>query len=380
MKQENKIIIYGGSFDPPHKAHFNLLKAAIKEIKPEKVYVVVSWQAPFKKTSSVSYADRKNMFKAGFEEVCPENPTRMVFHPFERDKKKIVYTYRTISHFKANHPRSKLFFLMGSDCFHSFSKWKNPGLILKKASLLVGRRKGFLSGTRGVVPAVFLKGFFPDKSSTKVKNSLFVKGLSADIPSSVALYIRRKRLYLKNIRDWLNDNLSSKRFNHSIETTRLALELADKHGADLNKTAIAALLHDAARDLSEKTLKSWANKNKDSIPFFRPIMDNEPRIFHPYMSAYIAREKFSVKDEDVLNAIKVHTIGSLKMSPLCKIIYVADISGRDRDGVFTREIRKAAFSDIDKAFFIALKCKLEYVIKTKKWMHPQSIDIWNDSI
>ncbi|MCG2725036.1 MAG: nicotinate (nicotinamide) nucleotide adenylyltransferase [Elusimicrobia bacterium] len=371
MKKE-RIIIYGGSFDPPHKAHFKLLKSAIKEIRPDKVYVVVGWQSPFKSFSSVSYHDRERMFKIGAREFNLGGISRLIFHPFEYDRKKITYTYQTINYFSLKHPRSQLFFLMGSDCFNSFNRWKNYKLIMKKAVLLVGKRKGFLPVSLPKKAIVFLKDVFPEISSSEVKKTLFIKGFSKNILVSVSAYMEQKKLYLIHIHKWLKLNLNRKRFRHCKEMTKLALELADKYGVDLEKTAIATLLHDAARDLRENKLKLWANKNRKKIPFFRFIMDNAPLIFHSYMSADIARSKFFIKDRDILNAIKLHAIGALRMSILGKIVYVSDIAGKDRDAAFAATIRKEAFFNIDAAFFSALKCKLEYIIKEKKRMHPRS--------
>ena len=63
--KKRKIIIYGGSFDPPHKGHFKLLRAAIKEIKPDKVYVVAGWRSPFKNFPFASYRFSDFREKAG---------------------------------------------------------------------------------------------------------------------------------------------------------------------------------------------------------------------------------------------------------------------------------------------------------------------------
>ncbi|MCK5106075.1 MAG: bis(5'-nucleosyl)-tetraphosphatase (symmetrical) YqeK [Elusimicrobiales bacterium] len=371
MKKE-KIIIYGGSFDPPHKAHFELLKGAIKEIKPDRVYVVTGWHSPFKNFSSVSYKDREKMFRLGAREFDLGAMTRLAFHPFECKRKKITYTYQTIDYFSLKHPKAQLFFLMGSDCFNSFNKWKNYKLITEKAVLLVGRREGFLPKNSLNKRGVFLKGAFPEISSTEVKKTLFVEGCGKNIPVAVSVFIRQKKLYLSHMHEWLKLNLGRKRFKHCKETTSLALELADKYGVDVEKTAIAALLHDAARDFKENKLKLWASKNRKNIPFFRDIRDKGPVIVHAYMSAYIAQNKFSIKDKDILNAIKLHTTGSLKMSILAKIIYVSDMAGKDRDMFFASSIRKEAFLDIDKAFCSALRCKVEHMKGKKKWLHPYS--------
>jgi len=229
-----------------------------------------------------------------------------------------------------------------------------------------------LPGSRSKKSTVFLKGIFPEISSTEIKKALFTDGVSKNIPPSVLAFIKRKKLYLTHIHRWLKLNLSVKRFKHCKETTNLSLELADKYGLDIEKTAMTALLHDAARDFKKTKLKLWARKNKERIPFFKATMANEPLIFHAYMSAYIAQNKFSIKDKNILDAIKTHTIGAAKMSILAKIIYISDLAGKDKNVDFALPIRKRAFLNLDKAFFSALKCKMEYVKRENKWVHPHS--------
>ncbi|MEA3306811.1 MAG: bis(5'-nucleosyl)-tetraphosphatase (symmetrical) YqeK [Elusimicrobiota bacterium] len=375
MKKE-KIIIYGGSFDPPHKAHFRLLKGAIKEIKPDRVYVVTGWRSPFKSFPSVSYLDREKMFRLGAREFDLGAKTKLVFHPFEYKRKKVTYTYQTVNYFFSKYPSAQIFFLMGSDCFNSFNRWKKYTLITKKAILLVGRRRGFMPQGNSEKSTVFLKGVFPEISSSEIKKTLFAYGTVKNIPATVVEFIERKKLYFNQIHKWLKLNLKAKRFNHCKETARLALAIADKHGINLEKTAVAALLHDGARDFKPAKLKAWARKNRKNLPFFRHIMNNEPLIFHSYMSAYIAREKFSIKDKEILDAIKLHTIGAAGMSILAKIIYISDMAEKDRVIPSAPSIRKEVFFSIDKAFFSALKCKLEYLKEKNRWVHPHSLALY----
>ena len=49
MAQENKpVIIYGGSFDPPHRGHAALAAAALRQLRPAALYLVPGFRTPFK--------------------------------------------------------------------------------------------------------------------------------------------------------------------------------------------------------------------------------------------------------------------------------------------------------------------------------------------
>jgi len=97
----------------PHKAHFKLLKGAIKEIKPDKVYVITGWQTPFKNLPSVSYQDREKMFRLGAAEFNLGAMTRLIIHPFEYKRKKVTYTYQAVDYFSLKHPRAQFIFSYG---------------------------------------------------------------------------------------------------------------------------------------------------------------------------------------------------------------------------------------------------------------------------
>ena len=64
VKVLNKPIgLLGGSFDPAHKGHLAISKIAIKKIKLEKVYWIVSRKNPFKKKHNFSLSERMTRAK-----------------------------------------------------------------------------------------------------------------------------------------------------------------------------------------------------------------------------------------------------------------------------------------------------------------------------
>ena len=75
--------------------------------------------------------------------------------------------------------------------------------------------------------------------------------------------------------------------------------------------------------------------NKEQID--RRLLSFHHELWHGPVGAMIARKEFGVTDEDMLNAIRFHTTGRAGMSPLEKLIYIADMiePGRDFPGVET---------------------------------------------
>ena len=64
VKPSNKSIgLLGGSFDPAHKGHLAISKIALKKIKLDQIYWLITKKNPFKKTAYFSLKDRISLAK-----------------------------------------------------------------------------------------------------------------------------------------------------------------------------------------------------------------------------------------------------------------------------------------------------------------------------
>ena len=157
----------------------------------------------------------------------------------------------------------------------------------------------------------------------------------------------------------LKSKLNSKRYIHSIGVEYTAACMAFRFGADVQSARIAGLLHDCAKCIptDEKLKKA----KKLGLPVNKSEKEN-PDLLHGKLGAYYAKEKYGVKDPDILSAITYHTTGKPDMSLLDKIIFVADYIEPNRKTIFELdEIRKEAFEDLDKAVLHILKNTLNYL-------------------
>ena len=76
-------------------------------------------------------------------------------------------------------------------------------------------------------------------------------------------------------------------------------------------------------------------------------------------------ETYKVEDSDIINAILNHTTGRPEMSVLEKIIFIADyIEPGRKSAPNLTEIRKLAFTDLDKAMLVILADTLSYLKTT----------------
>jgi len=179
---------------------------------------------------------------------------------------------------------------------------------------------------------------------------------------------------IKKIKNDLKKRLPHNRYNHTIRVCEIAIELAKLYDENIEDATIAALLHDYSKYLDKKQYMEIIKKNNLEID---SVIEEELGLAHGLISEYFAKEKYKIKNENILNAIRYHTFGRSKMSKLEKIIYLADYIelGRSFEGI--EEIRKATFEDLDKGMILALESSIKYVNRKGKLLHPLTVEAKN---
>jgi len=131
-----KIGIFGGSFNPPHKMHFDIARNLIDKHYVDKVIFVPTG-------SQYKYKDNLVLDKARLEMVrlMIENEDDMMVSDFEL-KDYVVYSCETLAYFKDKYPEDEIYFICGADNFSYIDKWKNGSEILANFKILVILREG----------------------------------------------------------------------------------------------------------------------------------------------------------------------------------------------------------------------------------------------
>ncbi|WP_027366201.1 bis(5'-nucleosyl)-tetraphosphatase (symmetrical) YqeK [Desulfotruncus alcoholivorax] len=170
--------------------------------------------------------------------------------------------------------------------------------------------------------------------------------------------------------DRLQGILSNKRFEHSFNTSNIAVKLAEMYCADREKAGIAGLLHDCARDYGAKELLAMAENHNLPID---DIEQEMPVLLHAKLGAALAKQEFGVDDAQVLKAIALHTLGEPEMGLLAKIVYVADKIEPGRRFTGVESLRKTAFEDLDRAVLQSLDMTIELSIQSAEPIHPGAV-------
>jgi len=176
---------------------------------------------------------------------------------------------------------------------------------------------------------------------------------------------------------WLEDNLDAERFEHSIGVAETAVELAERFGLDKEKAYCAGLLHDCAKCMSKE-------KSLEIINRYIPVEECElinPKTYHAPVGVYVAKKEFGINDDEILSAIRWHTIGKLNMSDFDKIIFVADkIEPRTRPIEYINRIkpRLNEVNGLDMALLECYKGTIKSLADRELKICVSTIEIYNE--
>ena len=180
---------------------------------------------------------------------------------------------------------------------------------------------------------------------------------------------------LKQAKELVRSRLSDQRYEHTLNVKKMAVKLAKRYGADEEQAALAALLHDAAKEISKDEMRAIMR----AYPEYAEGDEERPTpVWHGICAAILARTEWGVEDEAVLSAIACHTAGKPGMSRLDKILYLADMTSAERDWSGVNKLRKLERNDLDAAMLVALKQTNDFVLSQGKPLDPMSKAAYED--
>lgn len=175
---------------------------------------------------------------------------------------------------------------------------------------------------------------------------------------------------------WLKENLDEERFEHSLGVADKSAELAEKFGLDVEKARMAGLIHDCAKCISKQELVKIITENMK-------VEDCElvnPKTFHAPAGAYVARKVLGIEDEEILSAIRWHTIGYKEMTDFEKVVFIADkIEERTRPKEMIDFIAPHLDDEngLDKALLACYKLTIKSLVDRNLKICINTIDLYN---
>ncbi len=182
--------------------------------------------------------------------------------------------------------------------------------------------------------------------------------------------------FILSLEQKLQQILQPKRYLHTLGVAYLSASLAMCHGSSHREALVAGLLHDCAKNIPEQ------EQLERCIRLQLPLSEHEkkiPELIHAVYGAYLARETYGITEENILLAIRNHTLGRPEMSRLEQIVYLADYFEPERTQPTTPcldEIRRIAFQSLDEATWLVAKNSIQYFETTGKETDPMTYRVF----
>jgi nicotinate-nucleotide adenylyltransferase len=214
MCSQQRIALYGGTFDPVHTGHLEIARRVSELFEIEKLLFIPAQMAPHKIGRPVTEPIHRYAMLA----LATQNDPKLLISTFELDAPDRRYTVDTIEHFQRLFGEaSELFFIMGADSWSEITTWREWERLLTMTNHIVVTRPGYevamahvgaiaerivdlrtgkgAAGQRGIF---FTDAVMNDVSATNIRR-LASEGrteeLAGMVPGPVREYIRKYGIY-----------------------------------------------------------------------------------------------------------------------------------------------------------------------------------------
>jgi predicted HD superfamily hydrolase involved in NAD metabolism len=171
----------------------------------------------------------------------------------------------------------------------------------------------------------------------------------------------------------MKEQMSDFRVSHCLRVEKEARGLAAENNLNVEKAGLAGLLHDFAKERpDEEFIEVIKNKNLD-----QELLNYGNAIWHGIVGAEIIKDELNVYDEDVLNAIRRHTVGSTKMTGIDKCVFIADFIEPARDFPGVDDARKYTEESLDAGVTFELKHSVQHLVDKNRQIYPDTFVSYN---
>ncbi len=187
--------------------------------------------------------------------------------------------------------------------------------------------------------------------------------------------------FLNRITEAVDARLSGKRLKHVHSVSDYAAKLAKLYGVNEFDARVAGLLHDWDKLLTDDELPARLDElgieRPEHIEYLYPVL-------HSFTGAVAVQREFPEISDEIASAIHNHTLGSVDMSDLDMVIFVADMieplrksKGRPDIERLRKMVGKASLEEL---YFEGYASTIRSLADRRRFIHPMAFDIWNELV
>ena len=201
--------LFGGTFNPIHSGHIQVIQEVKQGFGLDKIFIIPSALPPHKAPDGlVDAGDRIEMIRLSFS-----NHPDFSVSDVELNRSGPSYTIDTVRHFKSILPEAaKLFLILGSDAFLEIDTWKSYKDLFLLIPFIVMSR-----GTQGKNRRVFERKTVEDYLKSKIS-----EGYTLSASQSSYIHKEKQAVFVFDVTPI---DISSTKIRHLIKTGRLIKSL-----------------------------------------------------------------------------------------------------------------------------------------------------------
>ncbi|RDU66970.1 nicotinate (nicotinamide) nucleotide adenylyltransferase [Helicobacter didelphidarum] len=130
------LAIFGGSFDPPHNAHIEIVEFLLKQSYIDQLIILVAYLNPFKRVYRFQASKRLEWLKKIFK-----NNTKVLCSDYEILQGKSTPSIQSVRYFQKYYSPERIFFVIGADNLFLLPQWQEFEALKNMVEFLVFQRE-----------------------------------------------------------------------------------------------------------------------------------------------------------------------------------------------------------------------------------------------
>ena len=179
----SRVGIYGGTFDPIHLGHLHVITQLIEKNLVDQLLVVPAGMPLLRENAPIATGQqRRAMCQLALADLPAEVANKVQVNPIEILRTGPSYAIDTVEAVAQNYPGDTIVLVIGQDAAEKLEQWHRIDELRGMVEFLIIGRPGYAGN--GV-----------DIGALNVAATTIRQGLSAEVSSSVAAFIRENNLY-----------------------------------------------------------------------------------------------------------------------------------------------------------------------------------------
>ena len=179
----SRVGIYGGTFDPIHLGHLHVITQLIEKKLVDQLLVVPAGEPLLRENAPIATAQqRRTMCQLALADLPAAVANKVQVNPIEVLRIGPSYAIDTVEAVAQNYPDDTIVLVIGQDAAEKLDQWHRIDELRGMVEFLIIGRPGY-------------SGDGVDIGALNVAATTIRQGLSADLSSSVAAFIRENNLY-----------------------------------------------------------------------------------------------------------------------------------------------------------------------------------------